>query len=57
MSVYTSVKGGLKEIVLKQNEIINSACSNSFKIRVKDQIFESHQFHTEVLNALGFDGS
>jgi len=27
------------------------------KLRVKDQIFESHQFHTDVLNALGFDGS
>ena len=24
------------------------------KLRIKDQIFESHQFHTEVLNALGF---
>jgi len=27
------------------------------KLRVKDQIFESHQFHTEVLNSLGYDGS
>ena len=27
------------------------------KLRVKDQVFESHQFHTEVLNSLGYDGS
>ena len=27
------------------------------KLRIKDQIFESHQFHTEVLNSLGYDGS
>ena len=27
------------------------------KLRVKDKIFECHQFHTEILNALGYDGS
>jgi hypothetical protein len=26
------------------------------KLRVKDKIYESHQFHTALLNALGFDG-
>ncbi|MBC7389676.1 MAG: hypothetical protein H7329_10725 [Opitutaceae bacterium] len=27
------------------------------KLRTKDKVFESHQFHTEVLNALGYDGA
>jgi hypothetical protein len=27
------------------------------KLRIKDKVFESHRFHTEVLNALGYDGS
>ena len=27
------------------------------RLRVKDKIFESHQFHTLLLNALGYDGS
>lgn len=27
------------------------------KLRVKDKIFESHQFHTALLNALGYDGN
>lgn len=26
------------------------------KLRTKDKVFEAHQFHTEVLNALGYDG-
>jgi hypothetical protein len=26
------------------------------KLRTKDKIYESHNFHTEVLNALGYDG-
>lgn len=27
------------------------------KLRTKDKIYESHQFHTALLNALGFDGN
>lgn len=27
------------------------------KLRTKDKVFEAHQFHTEVLNALGYDGA
>lgn len=27
------------------------------KLRVKDKIYESHQFHTLLLNALGYDGN
>ena len=27
------------------------------RLRVKDKIFESHQFHTLLLNALGYDGN
>ena len=27
------------------------------KLRVKDKIYESHQFHTALLNALGYDGN
>ena len=27
------------------------------KLRTKDQIFESHHFHTALLNALGYDGT
>lgn len=27
------------------------------KLRTKDKIFESHQFHTALLNALGYDGN
>lgn len=26
------------------------------RLRTKDKIYESHQFHTQVLNALGYDG-
>ncbi|MBK6828917.1 MAG: hypothetical protein IPG86_19605 [Chitinophagaceae bacterium] len=27
------------------------------KLRTKDKIYESHQFHTALLNALGYDGN
>jgi hypothetical protein len=27
------------------------------KLRIKDKIYESHQFHTALLNALGYDGN
>ncbi len=27
------------------------------KLRIKDKIYESHQFHTALLNALGYDGT
>ena len=26
------------------------------RLRIKDKIFETHQFHTQLLNALGYDG-
>ena len=27
------------------------------RLRIKDQVFETHQFHTDVLNSLGYDGA